>query len=49
MRHIPFAFVTGYDDAVLPLSYRNAKVFTKPTDWAVAACHVAGRAPLLAA
>ena len=49
MRHIPFAFVTGYDDRVLPPSYRNAKVFTKPTDWAVAARHVAGRTPLLAA
>ncbi len=46
MRHIPFAFVTGYEDRVLPPSYRNARVFTKPTDWAVAARHVAGRSPL---
>jgi hypothetical protein len=41
MRRIPFAFVTGYDDRVLPPSYRNTLVFPKPTDWAVAASHVA--------
>jgi CheY-like chemotaxis protein len=40
MRRIPFAFVTGYDDRILPPSYRNAPVFDKPTDWAVAASQV---------
>jgi CheY-like chemotaxis protein len=43
MRHIPFAFVTGYDDRLLPPSYRNDKIFMKPTDWAIAAKHVVGR------
>ncbi|MBW9052465.1 hypothetical protein [Rhizobium mesosinicum] len=49
MRQIPFAFVTGYDDRLLPPFYRNDQVFTKPADWAIAAKHVARRSPLLAA
>jgi CheY-like chemotaxis protein len=47
MRQIPFAFVTGYDDRVLPPSHRHAKVFAKPTDWALAARHVAGRPSMI--
>lgn len=49
MRQIPFVFVTGYEARVLPSSYRNAKVFAKPTDWAVAASHLAQQRPQLAA
>ena len=49
MRQIPFAFVTGYDEMPCPPFYRNAKVFTKPTDWAAAARHVTGRMPVAAA
>ena len=49
MRQIPFAFITGYDDRLLPPSYRNDKVFMKPADWAIAAKHVARRSRLMAA
>ena len=49
MRQIPFAFVTGYDDRLLPPFYRNEKVFMKPADWAIAAQHVARRSRLMAA
>lgn len=49
MRQIPFAFVTGYDEMSRPPFYRDAKVFTKPTDWAAAARHVTGRVPVAAA
>ncbi|MBB3595986.1 CheY-like chemotaxis protein [Rhizobium sp. BK529] len=48
MRHIPFAFVTGSDDRLLPPFYRNDKIFMKPTDWAIAAKHVVRRQRLLA-
>lgn len=30
MPNIPFAFVTGYEDRVLPPFYRGALTFTKP-------------------
>ncbi len=33
MKHIPFAFVTGYDDGVVPTFFRSTPIFTKPADW----------------
>lgn len=37
MKHIPFAFVSGYDEGVLPAFYRAELVCSKPTDWATVA------------
>jgi len=31
-RRIPFAFVTGHDDSVIPFSFRSAGRFRKPVD-----------------
>ncbi|CUX68078.1 CheY-like receiver domain-containing protein (modular protein) [Agrobacterium tumefaciens str. Kerr 14] len=33
MHCIPFAFVSGYDERVLPPAFRNTPLFLKPTDW----------------
>ncbi|WP_431323318.1 hypothetical protein [Rhizobium sp. YTU87027] len=41
MKQVPFAFVTAYEDRVLPTSYRLAKVFTKPASWETIASHLA--------
>lgn len=37
MKHIPFAFVTGYDDRVVPAFFRSTPIFTKPANWQVIA------------
>lgn len=37
MKQIPFAFVSGYDNRVLPAFYRASLVCSKPTDWATVA------------
>lgn len=37
MKHIPFAFVTGYDDSVIPAFFRSTPVFPKPANWEVVA------------
>jgi CheY-like chemotaxis protein len=41
MKRVPFAFVTAYEDRMLPASYRGAKVFTKPASWATIASYLA--------
>ncbi|OWW00122.1 hypothetical protein ATY81_25355 [Rhizobium sp. R72] len=33
MKQVPFAFVTAYEDRVLPAFFRSTKVFTKPASW----------------
>jgi len=33
MHCIPFAFVSGYDERVLPPAFRKTPLFLKPTDW----------------
>jgi hypothetical protein len=40
MKGIPFAFVTGYDDRIVPPFYRSVALYSKPTDWAAVACQV---------
>ncbi|KRB49267.1 hypothetical protein ASE04_19050 [Rhizobium sp. Root708] len=41
MKQIPFAFVSGYDDCVLPGFFRDALVCSKPADWETIAMLVA--------
>ncbi|MBW9117661.1 hypothetical protein JNB88_28990 [Rhizobium cauense] len=41
MKRVPFAFVTAYEDRVLPTSYRSVKVFTKPASWGAIASYLA--------
>ena len=41
MKRIPFVFVSGYDERVLPAFHRGATVYSKPTDWASVAIHLA--------
>ncbi len=40
MKHIPFAFVTGYDKSVIPAFFRSTPIFTKPANWEVIASHL---------
>jgi len=57
MKQIPFAFMSGSDDSVLPAFFRAALVCSKPTDWSTVATILArkrrgvdkgvGRAPIL--
>lgn len=42
MHNIPFAFVTGYEDQVLPPFYRGTLMFTKPADWGGIASQLTG-------
>jgi CheY-like chemotaxis protein len=37
MRQVPFAFISGYDDRILPAFFRASLICSKPTDWAVLA------------
>ncbi len=41
MKHIPFAFVTGYDDRSVPAFFRSTPIFTKPANWEVIASRLA--------
>ena len=34
MHGIPFAFLTGYDERILPPAFRSSPVFVKPNNWA---------------
>jgi hypothetical protein len=34
MHGIPFAFLSGYEQPILPPEFRPSKVFDKPIDWA---------------
>lgn len=43
IKKVPFAFVTGYEQSVLPPPYRSTAVFVKPTDWGHVAAQVAGK------
>jgi CheY-like chemotaxis protein len=40
MRRIPFAFISGYDEQILPPSYRRTPRFAKPADWTGIATHL---------
>lgn len=49
MHEIPFAFLSGYEQRVLPPAFRSSPVFEKPTDWTVIASQVPCRPKPLAA
>lgn len=40
MHGIPFAFLSGYEERVLPPAFRSSKMFEKPANWAVLASQV---------
>jgi CheY-like chemotaxis protein len=40
MRSIPFAFISGYDEQIVPPSYRRTPRFEKPADWIGIATHL---------
>jgi CheY-like chemotaxis protein len=40
MRRIPFAFISGYDQEIVPSSYRRTPRFAKPADWTGIATHL---------
>jgi CheY-like chemotaxis protein len=40
MRRIPFAFISGYDQQIVPASYRRTPRFAKPADWTGIATHL---------
>ena len=42
MKRVPFAFVTGYEDRQVPLSFRAVPTFSKPADWAAIASSLTG-------
>jgi CheY-like chemotaxis protein len=44
MNHIPFAFVTGYEDRQVPAFYRSVPTFPKPADWGLIASTIPARA-----
>ncbi|MGV2186565.1 hypothetical protein [Rhizobium rhizogenes] len=43
MNHIPFAFVTGYEDRQVPAFYRSVPTFPKPADWGLIASKIPAR------
>ncbi len=37
MHNVPFAFITGYEERVIPAFFRSVSTFTKPADWGMIA------------
>ncbi|CUX67623.1 Response regulator receiver domain protein (modular protein) [Agrobacterium tumefaciens str. Kerr 14] len=43
MHGVPFAFLSGYDERILPPAFRSSPLYIKPTNWAVIAAKIPRR------